>query len=220
MPRACDAAGRRPPMAGYDPEADRARRERREREDLEAVARLARQTALSRAGVAGFSDDARGLAAWRELAGGAPGFFLFGPPGTGKTSLAMGAAKACVLAGATARVVSEPNLLAELRDAATARGGEEGYQMGRLCRLGLLCLDDMGKGEVSPRMFARLFAVVDSRTRAGRPLVCTSNYSPAELAARYAAAVGPKDAAPMASRLAALRAVEAGGRDMRLGGDG
>ena len=35
-------------------------------------------------------------------------------------------------------------------------------------------------------------------------------------AARYAAAVGAKDAGPMASRLATLRAVEMSGRDMRL----
>ena len=207
--------GRRPPT---DEERERARalRDRREREDLAAAARLARETLLRRAGVAGFADEAKGLRMWRDVGGGCPGFFLYGPPGTGKTSAAMGAAKAAVLAGSTARVVGEPNLLAELRDAAVARSGEEDYQLTRLQRLGLLCLDDLGKGEASPKMFARLFAVVDSRLRAGRPLVCTSNYAPAELAARYAAAVGAKDAGPMASRLATLRAVEMSGRDMRL----
>lgn len=208
-------AGRRPPT-DEERERSRALRDRREREDLAAAARLARETMLRRAGVAGFADEAKGLRMWRDVAGGCPGFLLYGPPGTGKTSAAMGAAKAAVLAGATARVVSEPNLLAELRDAAVARGGEEDYQLTRLQRLGLLCLDDLGKGEVSPKMFARLFAVVDSRLRAGRPLVCTSNYAPAELAARYAAAVGAKDAGPMASRLATLRAVEMSGSDMRL----
>ena len=207
-------------QAPSEQERERARalRDRREREELAAVGRLARDTMLRRAGVAGYSDDAIGGRMWADVAGGRPGFLLYGPPGTGKTSAAMGAAKAAVLAGATARVVSEPNLLAELRDAAVARGGEEDYQLTRLQRLGLLCLDDLGKGEVSPKMFARLFAVVDSRLRAGRPLVCTSNYSPAELAAKYAAAVGAKDAAPMASRLATLRAVEMSGRDMRLAG--
>ena len=205
-------------QAPSEQERERARalRDRREREELAAVGRLARDTMLRRAGVAGYSDDAIGGRMWADVAGGCPGFLLYGPPGTGKTSAAMGAAKAAVLAGSTARVVSEPNLVAELRDAATARGGEEDYQLTRLQRLGLLCLDDLGKGEASPKMFARLFAVVDSRLRAGRPLVCTSNYAPAELAARYAAAVGAKDAGPMASRLATLRAVEMSGRDMRL----
>lgn len=190
-----------------------------EREEAEAVARSIVESGYRRACVdAGFSDDERGPSMWRSMASGGPGFLLFGGVGTGKTSAARGAARSAVRAARTALMWTERELLDRLREAAAEGGESEGCLMRRLRRVDLLVIDDMGKAEVTPKMFARLFELVDKRVTRGLPLVATSNYRPRDLIRRYASSVEDVDAQALVSRLSVLEPVEFDGPDLRVFG--
>ncbi len=192
-----------------------------EREEAEAIARSVLASGYRRACVdLGFSDDARGGRMWDAMASGCPGFLLFGGVGTGKTSAARGAARAAVRAGRTALLWTERELVDNLRSAAIEGGDSEAALVRRLRGVGLLAIDDMGKAEVTPKMFARLFELVDKRVTRGLPTVATSNYRPRDLIARYASSVDAVDAQALVSRLSTLEPVETSGPDLRVAGRG
>lgn len=190
-----------------------------EGEEDERLARSLVESGYRRACVdCGFSDDAGGSSMWGSIRGGGPGFLLFGGVGTGKTSAARGAARGAVREGSTALMWTERELVDSLRSAALEGGDAERSLMGRLKRVGLLVIDDMGKAEVSQKMFARLFELVDWRTTRRMPLVATSNYRPRDLIGRYASSVDAVDAQALVSRLSTLEPVEFSGPDLRVAG--
>lgn len=190
-----------------------------EREDAEAIARSAVESGYRRACVdLGFSDDERGARMWDAMAAGCPGFLIFGGVGTGKTSAARGAARAAVRAGRSALLWTEREMVDNLRAAAVEGGDSEAALMRRLKRVDVLAVDDMGKAEVTPKMFARLFELVDWRTARGLALVATSNYRPRDLIGRYASSVDAVDAQALVSRLSTLEPVETSGPDLRVAG--
>lgn len=120
-------------------------------------------------------------AAWHFVEGwpGAPGLALLGEIGTGKTHLAVAAARAIFAAGEKVRVVHVPTLawrLATAEDwAAAARNLVDPLEI-----LDLVVLDDLGRQKSTDRFAEALDRVVHIRHRDARPMIVTANLELAE----------------------------------------
>jgi len=110
------------------------------------------------------------------------GLWLMGPPGTGKTTLAMLASKAALDAGRTVAIYSTPALLARIRQTFDAESGE-GYLafFDRLTSVDLLHLDDLGAERSTDWVLEQLYALVDRRYNDERSIVFTTNLEEPEL---------------------------------------
>lgn len=102
--------------------------------------------------------------------------YLWGPPGTGKTHLALRLAGKIASEGRFVRFHSELDFLAEERLAAVGEGTLPLYER--------LVLDDGGKARISPFSAERLYALVEGASAGGCDLILTSNLSPEGFAAR------------------------------------
>lgn len=144
-------------------------------------------------------------------AAGGQGFYITGPNGTGKTTLAMAAGLRLLGAGRKVFAVSTYDLM----DAMRSRKAEEREVFDRAASCAVLILDDLGK-EASNTAYAceRLFAIIDKRDKAMLPTIITSNYRLSEIAKNITeGAVG----VAIASRLAAsCKQVALEGEDWRL----
>jgi DNA replication protein DnaC len=97
--------------------------------------------------------------------------YLWGPPGVGKTHLALRLAAELVRKGRFVRFRSELDLLAEEREAATS---EETV----LPSYERLVLDDWGKSRLTPFTTERLYALIEGASAGRFDLIITSNYTP------------------------------------------
>lgn len=135
-----------------------------------------------------------------------PGLYLWGPAGTGKTTVAASFLAKSIHNGASGLYVALPDLLASIH-ASYSRDDVEG-------RLALieacvyapcLVLDDMGKEKPSEHAAGVLFEILDGRYRRQRPgswLIVTSNYDLDVLCGRFPEGTGD----PIRRRLAELTA--------------
>lgn len=142
-------------------------------------------------------------------------FYLHGPNGTRKTTLAMAAARCLLSLGADVFVVSTYDLM----DAMRSRKDEDRSLFDRAASCGVLILDDLGKeASNTPYSCERLFAIIDTRYKNMLPLIATSNYKLSDLACEIT--TGDVGVA-IASRLAEVcKQLAIEGDDMRLfGGD-
>lgn len=197
------------------PEAAAERKARAEAEEREK--KEARQRALRQAvEVAGIPPRYREAAhPWAQKmadeAADGQGFYITGPNGTGKTTLAMAAGLRLIEAGR--KVFAVPTY--DLMDAMRSRKAEDRDVFERAAGCEVLILDDMGK-EASNTAYAceRLFAIIDKRDKAMLPTIITSNYRLSEIAKNITeGAVG----VAIASRLAAsCKQVALEGEDRRL----
>ena len=106
-------------------------------------------------------------------------FYLHGPNGTRKTTLAMAAARCLLSLGADVFVVSTYDLM----DAMRSRKDEDRSLFDRAASCGVLILDDLGKeASNTPYSCERLFAIVDTRYKNVHPMIVTSHYKLSELA--------------------------------------
>lgn len=146
-----------------------------------------------------------------DSAAAGQGFYITGPNGTGKTTLAMAAGLLLVEAGIKVYAVSTYDLM----DAMRTRKAEDRDVFDRAANCKVLILDDLGK-EASNTAYAceRLFAIIDKRDKAMLPTIITSNYRLSEIAKNITeGAVG----VAIASRLAAsCKQVPLDGEDRRL----
>ena len=102
---------------------------------------------------------------------------LFGPPGVGKTHLALGLGRLAVEHGYTVRFYSAATLLGLLEKA--VRDGTLEAKLKELSKPQLLIVDEIGYLPYTPEA-ARLFFLVVSRRYEKKSLITTSNRPPSE----------------------------------------
>jgi DNA replication protein DnaC len=149
-------------------------------------------------------------ALWDQCHGGEHyGLFLHGPPGTGKTHLAV-----ALLKDAGKReydtFTTVANLLMKLRDSFRKDAERsEADIIRQYSKANLVVLDDLGAEKTSEFALQSLYIIIDKRYSEMRPTIITSNLTVDEIAEK----VGDR----IASRIAGMcRVVELKGRDRRL----
>ena len=100
------------------------------------------------------------------------GLLLWGDTGTGKTHAALCIANALLQDCVSVLMVSVPEVL---------RTQDIDWLYDRIQRVRLLILDDLGAERGTEYATERVYDVVDTRYRAGFPMICTSNLSIAEM---------------------------------------
>ena len=102
------------------------------------------------------------------------GLWFMGPPGTGKTTLAMLVSKAALDAGRTVAIYSLPRLLNEIRD--THRAERSHVELlDRLTEVDLLHIDDIGAERSNDWVLEELYSIVNGRYEDRRSMVITTN---------------------------------------------
>jgi DNA replication protein DnaC len=101
------------------------------------------------------------------------GLWFMGPPGTGKTTLAMLVSKAVLEAGRTAAIYSLPRLLNEIRH--TYDTGGHNQLLDRLGAVDLLHIDDVGAERKNDWVLEELYSIVNARYEDKRSMVLTTN---------------------------------------------
>lgn len=100
------------------------------------------------------------------------GILLLGGVGTGKSYYACAIANALMEREVSAYVTNLPDLVARM----TANYGDAREEiLGEIARASLLVLDDLGAEHHSEYALTQIFAVVDARARANKPLIVTTN---------------------------------------------
>lgn len=195
--------------------AKHARRDEAERHRMaiEERKRAERVAALNRAGIPKRYHDAEHPYADKmaRMAKDGQGFYIFGPNGTYKTTLAMAAGRILLDAGADVFAITTYDLM----DAMRSRKDEDRELFERAATCEVLILDDIGK-EATNTAYAceRLFAIIDKRDKEMLPTIATSNFKLSEIARKITeGAIG----VAIASRLASsCKEVPLEGKDRRI----
>jgi DNA replication protein DnaC len=141
------------------------------------------------------------------------GKYLYGPQGRGKTEMACGILRKWLrdgikhldgnryYASRSAKYVLVPQLMMEMKATYGHGGKSELYIVEAMGGVGMLLLDDLGKGKLTEWAIERIFMVLDMRLRERRPTVITSNHDPDELTAMLAAGSDDEMALAIRSRI-------------------
>jgi DNA replication protein DnaC len=111
------------------------------------------------------------------------GVWLYGGPGTGKTTLAMLVSKTALQAGHSVAIYSLPKLLARFRRTYESEPGADSYFtfFERLTSVDLLHIDDLGVEKRTDWVLEQLYAVVNERYESQRAMLVTTNLDECEL---------------------------------------
>lgn len=142
--------------------------------------------------------------------------YIYGPNGTGKTTLAASYVRAAIDNGMSAIFVTEREMYARFGDAMGGEGSESAV-MSWLSSNDLLVIDDIGKRKSTLYSVARLFDVVDEIYSRGSMLIITSNMSRGELMQRLSSCGDTFLASSIMSRIFEMtRTVHMDGPDRRI----
>jgi DNA replication protein DnaC len=111
------------------------------------------------------------------------GVWLYGDPGTGKTTLAMLISKRALELGHSVAIYSLPKLLARIRRTYDSEPGGDSYLafFERLTSVDLLHIDDLGVEKRSDWVLEQLYALVNERYESERSILVTTNLDEREL---------------------------------------
>lgn len=157
------------------------------------------------------------VAAWAESFGpdARTGLILVGGCGLHKSADAAAALRRCA-SFHSVRFAGQQDILADIRSTFDT-GEREDEAMARYCSVGVLVIDDIGKGTLKAWAVEMLYRIINARYERALPMIVTSNYGGAHLRRRLAAAGDETAASAIVSRLAAMCApVTYTGRDGRL----
>jgi DNA replication protein DnaC len=102
------------------------------------------------------------------------GLWFMGPPGTGKTTLAMLVSQAALKTGRSVAIYSLPRLLNEIRDTHRAERSHVDL-LDRLTEVDLLHIDDVGAQRTTDWVLEELYSIVNGRYEDERSIVITTN---------------------------------------------
>ena len=134
---------------------------------------------------------------------------IAGPPGTGKTHLAVAIATCRARAGDAVYFITSPDLMAELRAASAPGAGAGTDPLQPAMAADLLVLDDLGAERFTPFADEQLTRLLGYRYDHRRPTVLTTNLTPNQLASTR-----PRLASRIADQFVTSR-LHTGGPDYR-----
>lgn len=116
---------------------------------------------------------------WSEMSANNIGLLMFGGTGIGKTFYATCIANALLDKQVSVIVATVPQLINLIQSLGFGFEKIEFYE--KLQNCGALVLDDLGADRGTEYVIEQLFAIVDSRYRAKKPLIITTNLGPQDL---------------------------------------
>ena len=115
---------------------------------------------------------------WEDVVrSGGAGLLLWGGVGTGKTHSAYCLANALIDKGVSVFITTIPSLADSVFDDKFGKA----HMMNRVRGCGLLILDDIGTERDTAFMSEKAFEFIDERIKTGKPIVVTTNISPADM---------------------------------------
>ena len=162
-----------------------------------------RERLLERAGIPALFRSVAPERGYEGLVSSGGALLLAGPVGTGKTRLACAVALDSV-GRREVRFTSSAALMGAM-SSTFGTGRTPDSVLAPYLACALLVLDDLGKEPADDRTLARLFQLVDGRYSRRAATVVTSQFGPAELAARLARHGDRETAEAIASRLSPAR---------------
>lgn len=115
---------------------------------------------------------------WDQMKADNIGILFFGDVGTGKSFLACAIANALLGQLVSVSVTNFPRILNAIQGGFDA---ERQKRIDRLQRYDLLVIDDLGAERDTAYSVEQVYNVIDTRARAGKPLIVTTNLSLADL---------------------------------------
>lgn len=139
----------------------------------------------------------------KNFKGQTMGFYIHGDIGTGKTHIASAIANHLLNQGTAVICMNERQLLGKIKQSfETSRHYDSESQVLKTYETTpLLIIDDMGKERATEWSIATIYAIIDSRYEADKPIIITSNYNMQELVKRLTPAGDDTTARAIIDRL-------------------
>ena len=115
---------------------------------------------------------------------GMNGLLISGSIGSGKTHIAAAIANHLLRQGVAVICMSEKKLYGRIKETFSGDGHHESSVLRLYEQAPLLIIDDIGKVQMTEWTISTLYAIIDSRYEAMKPLIVTTNYGNADLVRR------------------------------------